>query len=356
MYNITASIANERNDLYMMTKQIVFTKPYVAELLDTELKPMGEYDVMVKNVVSNISCGTEKANLIGDLNVYGNSTTLPKDLFPRMLGYSAAGIVVDKGAGVKSVEIGDRVATFWGGNHRTINVLKEECVVKLDDNIAFEDAAIFHICTFPLAAVRKTSVEIGESCMVMGLGTLGQLAVTFARLAGAAPVIAADPVAERREMALKAGADYALDPFDPDFVKTVKELTNGGVNAAIEVTGVGAGLDETLDCMAKFGRIALLGCTRNSDFTIDYYRKVHCPGITLIGAHTNARPDKESHPGYFTTRDDIQAVMKLVGLGRLNLADRVIETHTPDECGEVYGRLANDRNFPPFVQFDWRNI
>ena len=41
--------------------------------------------------------------------------------------------------------------------------------------------------------------------------------------------------------------------------------------------------------------------TRHSDFNIDYYRKVHGPGITLIGAHTNARPKSESHPGWWTT-------------------------------------------------------
>jgi hypothetical protein len=77
---------------------------------------------------------------------------------------------------------------------------------------------------------------------------------------------------------------------------------------AIEVTGNGGALDGVLDCMARFGRVALLGCTRSSDFTIDYYRKVHGPGITLIGAHTNARPQYESHHGWWTTADDIRAV------------------------------------------------
>ena len=118
--------------------------------------------------------------------------------------------------------------------------------------------------------------------MVMGLGILGQLAVKLARIAGACPVIACDPVKERREEALKNGADYAFDPFDKDFVSQVKQASGGGVQTAIEVTGVGAGLVETLDCMRRFGRVALLGCTRNSDFSIDYYNKVHTPRITLV--------------------------------------------------------------------------
>jgi threonine dehydrogenase-like Zn-dependent dehydrogenase len=191
--------------------------------------------------------------------------------------------------------------------------------------------------------------------MVMGLGILGQLAVAYARAAGAYPVIACDPIEERRNEAMKNGADYAFNPFDKDFVEQVKSITNGGVNAAIEVTGVGAGLDETLDCMAKFGRVALLGCTRNSDFSIDFYRKVHGPGITLIGAHTNARPQNESYPSYFTHIDDIKTALSLCCGRRLDLKHLIKETHNPMECQDVYTRLATEKNFPICVQFDWRN-
>jgi threonine dehydrogenase-like Zn-dependent dehydrogenase len=107
--------------------------------------------------------------------------------------------------------------------------------------------------------------------------------------------------------------------------------------------------------MAKFGRVALLGCTRNSDFTVDYYKKIHSPGITVIGAHTIARPDNESHPGWFTHRDDISAVMRLISGGRLTLCDLVAETHKPEECTTVYERLIFDKSFPIAVQFDWRD-
>ena len=131
------------------------------------------------------------------------------------------------------------------------------------------------------------------------------------------------------------------------------EATEGGANVAIEVTGVGAGLNQCLDCMKKFGRVALLGCTRNSDFTVDYYKKVHAPGITLIGAHTIARPEFESHPGWFTHRDDIKSILKLISMGRLTLSDLAAELHSPAECEEVYNRLVFDKKFPLTVQFDW---
>lgn len=336
----------------MKCKQIVFTEKNRAELLTVEAKELASNEVMVKTMFSTISCGTERANITGDPNV--NARGASGVVFPRASGYNSSGIVVKKGDAVKSVEIGDRVVVYWG-LHKNYNIVSEEQVVKIEDEaISFETGAMSFISTFPMAAIRKTRLEIGESAIVMGLGILGMIAVKLLHAAGAVPVIAADPNPHRREIALKNGADYAFDPFCEDFAEKVKEVTGGGVNVAIEVTGVGAGFNEALDCMAKFGRVALLGCTRNSDFTVDYYKKIHAPGITVIGAHTIARPNVESHPGWFTHRDDIEAVLKLCGGGRLELENLIEETHSPEECPEVYNRLVNDRDFPIVVQFDWR--
>lgn len=336
-------------------KQIVFTKPNVAEYLnmgEVDFDEIGEKEVVVKTCVSTISAGTERANLIGDLNVSTVRSEKPNVIFPRMVGYSSAGEVVAVGNAVRKVKVGDRVV-MYGSNHKNYNILPEENVVRIEnDQITYEEAAVFYISTFSLAAVRKVKVELGESLMVMGLGVLGQIAVMYARAAGAYPIIACDLIKERREEALKNGADYVFDPMDKDFEKNVRAVC-GGVNAAIEVTGVGAGLDETLDCMAKFGRVALLGCTRNSEFSIDYYRKVHGPGISLIGAHTCARPNFESYPSYFTHEDDIKTALKLCGSGRLPIKNLIKETYSPKECGEIYARLATDRNFPLGVQFNW---
>ena len=143
---------------------------------------------------------------------------------------------------------------------------------------------------------------------------------------------------------------------DEELQKKVKAATNGGANACVEVTGVGEGLSGALDCMAKFGRVALLGCTRHSDFTRDYYKKVHCQGITMIGAHTNARPQNESHPHYFTHNDDIRIALGLIKSGRLDLKSMVCETRSPADCEEVYERLVNDKSFPVCVQFDWSRL
>ncbi|MBQ3124165.1 MAG: zinc-binding dehydrogenase [Clostridia bacterium] len=338
----------------MNNKQIVFTEINKAELLEVECPEISENQVLVETHFSSISCGTEKANIMGDPNVsiYADGAVV----FPRELGYSGAGVVMAKGSNVTSVDVGDSVA-MRGSLHRKYNVVPEENVVKFNaDKVSMQEASLCYIGTFPMAALRKTRLEVGESMMVMGLGILGLLGVQFAKVAGAVPVIAVDPVPERREKALKFGADYALDPFDKDFTKKVIELTDGGVKTAIEVTGLGTGLNQCLDCMAKFGRIALLGCTRDKNFTVDYYRKVHGPGIQLIGAHTLARPVHDSLPGYFTHTDDIKTILKLCEFGRMDLKAMVDEVHLPGDCSEVYTRLINDKNFPVVSQFDWRGI
>ena len=336
----------------MKSVGIHFPEANRAALFVQEVREPGYGEVLVKTVISTVSAGTERANLIGEVNVgIGDMPKTP--VFPRQGGYSTSGTVIAVGEGVTGVKPGDRVAMCWTV-HSEYNCLPEKQVSLIPEGVSFEDAAISHIATFPLAAVRKCRLEIGEPAMVMGLGVLGMLAVQLLHAAGAAPVIAVDPVAEKREYALGYGADYALDPTEPDFAKTVKEIT-GGVRVAIEVTGLGKGLDQALDCMAPFGRIALLGCTRHSDFTIDYYKKVHGPGITLVGAHTLARPRVESSQAMWTDADDRNAVLKLQKLGRIRLAPPVREIHAPEDAPEVYQRLITEKDFP-VVQFDWRKL
>lgn len=337
----------------MKNKQIVFTKVNTAELLEVQYREPTANEVVVETAFSTVSCGTEKANITGDPNVGASAPSSVK--FPRYLGYSSSGTVIAKGENVQSVDVGDKVVVYWS-THSKYNTINENNVVKIESDISFEEAALSFIATFPLASIRKTRFEIGESAIVMGLGLLGQIAVRLLRAAGATPIIAVDPVENRRKEALSGGADFVFDPFEENFAQQVKEVTKGGANVGIEVTGVGAGFDGILDCMAKFGRVALLGCTRNKEFTIDYYKKIHSPGITVIGAHTQARPKVESHPGWFTHRDDISSILKLCASGRIDLECMIKETHFPDECHEVYTRLINDKDFPVVVQFDWRNV
>lgn len=338
----------------MKTKQIVFTKPYTAELMDTEFELPCENEVTVSLEYSAISTGTEKANYIGERNGINQSETEVVS-FPRYVGYSAAGTITHTGDGVNDLKVGDRVIVY-GGNHKKNITINKNNVVKIPDEVSTKEASMVLISTFPLAAIRKTKLEIGESSLVMGLGILGIFAVQELKTAGSYPIIAVDPKADRRALALKLGADFAFDPTEPDFIEKVKSVTDGGVNVCIEVTGLGQGLIQALDCMKRLGRVALLGCTRNSEFKIDYYAKVHGPGISLIGAHTIARPQIESSAGLWTARDDINAILNLIKGKRMNFNDMILEIHSPIDAPKVYDRLVNSPSFPIGVLFDWNNI
>jgi len=355
VYRIERACVKNYNTVEVsVMKRIVFTKPNTAELLDHEIHEPQKNEVQVALAVSTISSGTERANIMGSTTVAWNKPEAKEAIFPRYNGYSSAGIVTKVGEGVTDFSVGDRVALSWSTHCQVLN-MNTRLVHKLDDCISFSDGALAHIATFPLAAIRKCRFEIGESAIVMGMGVLGMIAVVLLKAGGAAPIIAVDPDASKREKALELGADYALDPYDPNFGETAKKLTGGGVNVGIEVTGIGAGLNGILDCMARFGRVALLGCTRDSNFTIDYYRKVHGPGITLVGAHTNARPSRNSSDGWWTERDDFEAILRLTRLGRIKLSELVGEVHSPAEATEVYTRLCTEKTFP-LVQFDWSKL
>ena len=335
----------------MQMKQIAFTRPNTAELLEIERPLTGAGEVCVRTCYSALSAGTERANVTGDPNCGGGRGQ--QRPWPRVLGYSVSGIVEEVGEGVADLRPGDRVIGFWG-KHQSYNVYPRENVVKIQyADVSLRDAAFVFISNFSLAAIRKTGLEIGESCMVVGLGLLGQFAVEYARIGGAQPVIAVDFSAERRELALRLGADYAFDPSDPELAEKVKAITEGrGADSVIEVTGNPDALNTALLCTARFGRVALLGCTRVPT-TVNFYNDVHFPGITLVGAHTMARPAHDSSRGWWTTQDDCRAALRLLHAGKLNIADIVHEQHVPEDCGAVYARLANDKNFPIGVVWDW---
>lgn len=333
----------------MKNKQIFFTEIHKAEFLECELEQVKENDVLTRMEYTVISGGTERACILGMENTI--------QTFPMSLGYCGVGYVEKVGKDVKKVAVGDRVLVYHG-HHAKYNVTSESNVTKVEyENVSSLEAAFVIIASMGLGGVRKLELELGESAMVMGLGLLGIFSVQFLRLSGANPLIAVDLNPERRALALKLGADYALDPSDSDFVQKVKKITNGkGINACLEVTGVSAAMKQALECASWKGRISLNGCTRISDCAIDYYRQVHCPGIKLIGAHNLVRPRYESYPHHWTHHDDCQAILAMIATKRVQVEPIVSRIESPLNAQEIYNQLCDDKDFPMGTVFDWRGV
>lgn len=328
---------------------VVFPAKEQCELACEEIPALKPDELLVKSDYSLISAGTELANYHGLPNTAGG-----RGEFPFRIGYSTSGHVLEVGAAVKNFRPGDKVAVAWGG-HRSHTVTTEKRVIRFDgDKVDMQDACFANLASFPMLGVRKLEIQLGECAMVAGLGLLGLLAIQFAKLSGACPVLACDYSPERRELAKQLGADAVFDPAAPDFVEQVKAFTDGkGPDAVVEVTGYIPALQQALEYIAWEGRISLLGCTRISDQTIDFYKYVHLRGIKLIGAHTNTRPLEESRPGQWTQQDDFRTFFRLLEAGRLQVAPLRSRLVSPRDCGKVYQEIGFERKPQLGNVFDW---
>ena len=108
-----------------------------------------------------------------------------------------------------------------------------------------DDAPLDVVCVIGCAvqtgvgAVLNTArVEPGATVLVLGLGGIGQSVVQGARVAGASRIVASDPVAERREAALRLGATDVIDPGADDVAATVLAMTGVGADYAFECAGL----------------------------------------------------------------------------------------------------------------------
>jgi len=331
---------------------IVFKSPGNAVLEKFEIAQLQDDEVLLESDYSAVSAGTEGANLLQKPN-----TVSSEQGFPHYPGYSASGRVIAIGKSVTSIKVGDRGVIAWGG-HRSHTIKKQGDVFKIEDNnVDMVEASFAHIASFSFLGVRKLKIELGESAMIAGMGILGAFAVQIANLSGAIPVLAADLDPRRRELALKLGATAAFSPAENNFIEKVKAATDGnGPNAVVEVTGSAIALQQALEYIAWEGRIALLGCTRVSDVPIDFYKYVHRRGISLIGAHTNTRAKQESSPGHWTEHDDYRTFFKLLQAGKLQVQPIISEIVSPETAHEVYARLAETKNPPLGIVFDWQQL
>ncbi len=334
----------------MQNKQILFTDVHKAEFLQTDLKDtLDPKDVLVRMEYTVVSGGTERANILAMPNTGAG--------FPKSLGYCGVGYVEAIEEDVKSGAGGDRVLVYHG-NHGKYNIRPEADITKVeDDSVSSLEAAFVIIASMGLGGVRKLEMEIGESAMVMGLGLLGIFATQFLRISGVNPLIVADLNPARRDLALKLGADYALDPSDESFVQKVKELTKGkGINGCVEVTGVSKAMHQALECASWMGRISLLGCTRVSDNDVDYYQQVHRPGVKLIGAHNFVRPKVESYPHHWTHQDDCKAILDLISAKRIQVEPIISRVVHPKNAPEIFNELCDNPECPLGTVFDWREV
>jgi S-(hydroxymethyl)glutathione dehydrogenase/alcohol dehydrogenase len=102
-------------------------------------------------------------------------------------------------------------------------------------------------------------VTPGETVAVVGCGGVGLAAINAAKIAGAGRIIAADPMPEKRELAIKLGATDVVDALAPDAAAQIQEMTKGGVHHAIEAVGRPASGELAVKALRRGGTATILG-------------------------------------------------------------------------------------------------
>ena len=178
---------------------------------------------------------------------------------PFIPGGEAAGEILELGADVEGLAVGDRV--LCGGGFAEETVQTADSVIKLPETVGFEAAATFR-SNYMTAyyALQRARLQPGETLLVHGAaGGVGLATVDMGKLLGAR-VIATARNAERLKVCTKVGADHIID-YSDGFRDEVKALTDGrGADVIFDPVG-GDVFDESMRCIAPFGRILIVGFT-----------------------------------------------------------------------------------------------
>ena len=232
--------------------------------------------------------------------------TYPHPL-PAIPGHEAAGIVEAVGSEVRTVKVGDAVVTCLsafcghceycvtgrmslclGGDTRRkageaprltrpdgsivnqmlnlsayaeMMLVHEHACVAINPEMPLDKASVIGcaVTTGAGTIFNACKVTPGETVAVIGCGGVGLATINAAKIAGAGRIIAADPMPEKRALAMKLGATDVIDPMDADAAKQIQELTKGGVDHAIEAVGRPASGELAVKSLKRGGTATILG-------------------------------------------------------------------------------------------------
>ncbi|HTY69464.1 MAG TPA: Zn-dependent alcohol dehydrogenase [Alphaproteobacteria bacterium] len=151
---------------------------------------------------------------------------------------------------------------FYLASFAEYAIVPAQSAIKVPAEIPFDRACLIGcgVMTGAGAALKVTRPAPGAAVAVLGCGGVGLSAVQGARIAGAGAVVAIDPVAAKRELAVKLGASHAIDPQQEDAVREVKRLTGGrGADVVIEAAGTDAAFRLSVEVARPGAQVAWLG-------------------------------------------------------------------------------------------------
>ena len=192
-------------------------------------------------------------------------------------GYSAAGTVIEVGAGIEDIVPGDRVACAGGGyaNHAEYVRVPRNLCRHIPDALDWDSASSVTLGAIAMQGVRRANPTLGETFVVIGLGILGQLTAQLLRVNGCR-VIGVDPDSGRVATATKLGMEVGLPSDLENDVNQVARLTGGlGADGAIvtAATPSDSVMSTAFGMCRKKGRVVLVGDVGLNLNRSDFYAK-----------------------------------------------------------------------------------
>jgi predicted dehydrogenase len=342
----------------------------VDEVPDPQVVP---HHVLVRPLYSLISSGTETASIHQEgvlravaenpshlqkiwnvLKVQGPMSTFAEVRAKlkeyAVLGYSGAGVIVDKHRTVTAFEIGDRVA--YGGEgtgHGETILVGEKLAVKIPDTVPFEHACFATLGSIALNGVRIAEISLGEKIAVIGLGLVGQLVAQLARLQGAS-VIAIDLKAQRVELAHRLGADHAFQA-SASVREQIDTITEGrGVDCAIIAAAAksDAPCRQAVEICCDRGRIVDVGAVElNFPWYQMYLKEIRFFMARAYGPGSYDPAYEKQGQDYpvpyvrWTENRNMEEFLRLVGLGRVQLQPLITHQFALDDAPKAYQTIMD---------------
>ena len=275
--------------------------------------------------------------------IEGSYQILPEPPFSP--GKEVAGVVTAVGSEVSGLKVGTRVmAQVEYGAYREQVLAAAAHATVLPESASFEEGAAFGLSylTVYFALVRRAQLRPGETVLVTGAaGGVGTAGVQLAKALGA-KVIAVGSTQERRALALKVGADHAIEPDTETFKERVFELTDGrGADVILESVG-GDLFTASMRAIAWEGRLVIIGFASGEIPTVKA-GYVLVKNMTLIGLQSSDYREREPE----TLQEAQEALLDLYDQGKIKV--HVTATYPLEEAvkalkairnGQVWGKVV----------------
>jgi 2-desacetyl-2-hydroxyethyl bacteriochlorophyllide A dehydrogenase len=322
------------------------TAARTTEIRTETVPPPGPHEVRVRAIASALSQGTEMLVYRGQV-----PADLPLDLptlsgsfaFPIKYGYASVGRVLDAGSDVRHVGAGD--AVFVLHPHQSAYTVPASLVVLLPNGLPSRAGLFTANVETAVNVLLDAPIKLGETAVVFGQGTVGLLIVQLLKRAGAARVIAVDPLPKRRDLASLAGADTVLAPGE-ELAERVRLLTAGrGADVTIEASGNGDALQAAIDTVAAEGTVMAVSWYGTKPLTLSLGGHFHRGRVrirsTQVGRLDPALSSRWDHARRMALVLDLLPRLQLTSLithefplSAAAEAYRLIDEH-PAETGQV---------------------